>query len=376
MNGGAGLYVHVPFCVRRCSYCTFVLTTDFSSRDRYFSALRAEARMIAPEAADAPFDSLYLGGGTPSAVPPGVLASLLHDLRGTFAFAPDTEITFEANPDDVTRDAVAAWREAGATRVSLGIQALRDEELRAIERIHSAAEARRALEILLASGLAVSADLMIGIPEQPRSGFVADVEELAATPVGHLSIYALELDKAKRMAEDRRLRPKRYLSDDAQADAYLDAGERLAGAGFRHDEVSNWSRPGQAARHNAKYWTRTPTLGLGVGAHELWKERRRANSASIGAYLDALEHGRRPTVEDRAIDPVERAREEIILGARTAGGVAVERIDGWLREHADAALREDWPAWQDAGLIERRGERYVLTERGFLVSSEILCRFV
>jgi len=373
---GAGLYVHVPFCVRRCSYCTFVLTTDFSSRDRYLAALRAEAAMTAEEARNAAFDSLYLGGGTPSAVPAGLLGELLRDLRRSFAFDADTEVTIEANPDDVNADAVSAWRAAGATRVSLGVQSLRDGELRAIDRIHSADEARRALRLLLESGLSVSADLMIGIPEQPRSGFLADVDELSTTAVDHLSIYVLELDRAKPMAEDRRRRPERYLDDDGQADAYLEAGERLAGAGFRHDEVSNWSRPGRASRHNAKYWTRAPTLGLGVGAHELWGERRRANTASLGAYLDAVEHGRRPTVDDRPVGALERAREEIILGARTAEGVAAERIDGWLRDHADASLREDWAAWREAGLVERRGDRYVLSERGFLVSSEMLCRFV
>ncbi len=376
MSEAAGLYVHLPFCVRRCSYCTFVLTTDFSSRDRYLAALRREASIAASAAEGARFDTLYLGGGTPSAIPAERLAALVDDLRRVFSISAGAEVTIEANPDDVSEEAVETWEAAGASRVSLGIQSLRDEELRAIERIHSGADARRALGVLLASGLGVSADLMIGIPGQTGSGFLTDAGELAATALGHLSVYVLELDKAKRMDEDRRLRPERYLSDDEQAEAYLAAGARLAEAGFEHDEVSNWSRPGRKARHNRKYWTRTPTLGLGVGAHELWNERRRANTASLGAYLDAIEHGRRPTVEDRAIDPVEREREEIILGARTAEGVAAERIDGWLRERGDDALREDWEAWQGEGLIARRGDRYVLSERGFLLSSEILYRFV
>src|SRR5512142_1974808 len=178
----------------------------------------------------------------------------------------------------------------------------------------------------------------------------------------------LELDKAGRMAEDRRRRPERYLSDDAQAEAYLEIGRILSAAGFRHDEVSNWSRPGAEARHNAKYWRRTPTLGLGVGAHELWNERRRANTASIGSYLDALSRGVRPTASDQPIDEVERQREEIILPARTREGIAVARIESWLAERGDAALREDWLRWIDAGLIRREADRYVLTERGFLVS--------
>jgi len=376
VSSAAGLYVHLPYCVRRCAYCTFVLTTDFSTRDRYLAALASEASLAASTARGLPFDTLYLGGGTPSAVPAPQLASLIGDLLAIFPFAAKSEVTVEANPDDVAPPAIEAWRAAGVTRVSLGVQAFRDEELRAIDRIHSAEEAGRALAALLESGVDVSCDLMIGIPGQKREGFLADVERLAATDLGHVSVYILELDKAKRMAADRERNPELYLSDDAQAEAYLEAGRRLTAAGFGHDEVSNWSRPGREARHNAKYWRRVPTVGLGVGAHEFWNARRRANTASLGAYLDAISRGRRPTAEDRAIDELESQREEIILGARTRDGVAVSRVDGWLAERGDAALREDWSAWQEDGLIEKRGDHYVLTERGFLLSSEILCRFV
>ena len=372
----AGLYVHVPYCVRRCSYCTFVLTTDFTTRDRYLDALRREAEIVAPEASGARFDSLYLGGGTPSAVPAASVAALIRDLRAAFAFEAGSEITVEANPDDVSSEAAASWREAGATRVSVGIQSFRDDELRAIDRIHTGEEAARALEVLAEAGLSIAADLMIGIPGQSREGLLGDAARLAAGPAGHVSIYILELEHAGRVAHDRRLRPEIYLSDDAQADAYLEAGRLLSAAGFRHDEVSNWSRPGSEARHNAKYWRRVPTLGLGVGAHEFWNDRRRANTASLGAYLDALGRGRRPTAADRAIDDHERRREEILLGARTRDGIPAAVLDRWLADRGDAVLRDDWEAWIAEGLIERREDRYVLTERGFLVSNEILYRFV
>jgi oxygen-independent coproporphyrinogen III oxidase len=372
----AGLYVHLPYCVRRCGYCTFVLTTDFSTRDRYLGALAAEASLAAAQAPGARFDTLYLGGGTPSAVPAPQLASLLDEMRRIFPLGETPEVTIEANPDDVSAASISSWRSAGITRVSLGVQSFRDAELAAVDRIHNAADAQRALALLVESGMDVSCDVMIGIPGQAAEGFLADVERLAASGIGHVSVYILELDRARRMADDRQRRPERYLSDDAQAEAYLEGGRRLAAAGFRHDEVSNWSRPGKEARHNGKYWRRAPTIGLGVGAHEFWNERRRANTSSLGAYLEAVGRGKRPTSEDRAIETVEREREEIILGARTRSGVAAERIDGWLAERADAALRDDWEAWLGEGLVERRGDRYVLTERGFLLSSEILCRFV
>jgi oxygen-independent coproporphyrinogen-3 oxidase len=372
----AGLYVHIPYCVRRCSYCTFVLTTDFSTRDRYLAALHREANFVGPETERTVFDSLYFGGGTPSAISAASLAVLLDAFRRAFAFTVDAEVTIEANPDDVTPETVAEWGAAGATRISLGVQSFRDDELRAIDRIHSSSQAQQALDRLLGSGFSVSCDLMIGIPGQKREGFLADVDRLAASPIGHLSIYVLELDKAKPMAEDRKRHPERYLTDDELAEAYLEASRRLADAGFRHYEVSNWCRPGQEARHNTKYWNRTSTIGLGVGAHELWGGRRRANTSSLGKYLDALENGRRPTTIDQPVEGIEREREEIILSARTSEGIPAARIDGWLRERADVALQEDWRAWEKEGLIDRREDRYVLTERGFLLSSEILCRFV
>jgi oxygen-independent coproporphyrinogen-3 oxidase len=371
-----GIYVHLPYCRTRCGYCAFVVTTDDSTRDAYLGALELEAAIVEKEAAGVPFDSIYLGGGTPSLIPTDGLARLLAGLRRRFDVLPGAEVTMEANPDDVTLELARAWKAAGVTRISTGVQSLDDRELEAVGRRHDARAARDAVESLLRSGLSVAADLILGLPEQTRETFTASAAELARSGVEHLSIYLLETDKSKAIEEDRRERPDRYLTDDAQADLWLETGENFHRLGLRHYEISNWSRPGREARHNVKYWRRVPTLGLGVSAHELWSDRRRANVSALPVYLDSLNRGTRPTALDRPLAAEERARERIFLGLRLREGVPATEIEDVVRSSPDRTLPQDYRDWFEAGLLRADGGRVCFSERGFLLSNEVLCRFV
>jgi oxygen-independent coproporphyrinogen-3 oxidase len=375
LSQAAGLYVHLPYCRSRCGYCAFVVTTDESSRTDYLEALEREAVLLGPETAGVRFDSLYLGGGTPSLVPASDLNRLAADLRRRFRFEADSEVTLEANPEDVTDERREAWRRAGVNRVSVGVQSFADGELEAVGRRHDAAGARRALDRLAASGLSLSADLILGLPGQTRATFRESVSELAPR-VDHVSIYLLETDKARALEEDRRARPERYLSDEEQADAWLEAAEFLAGSGFTHYEISNWCRPGRAARHNVKYWTRTPTLGLGVSAHEFWSGRRRANVSGLPQYIARLRAGDRPLALDDPVSDEAAEREGIVLGLRLAVGVDASAVEGWIEESGDSTLAADYGLWLDEGILVREESRLRFTERGFLLSNEVLCRFV
>lgn len=375
MTDAAGLYVHLPYCRSRCGYCAFVVTTDESSRSDYLDALSREAAIVEPEASGARFDSLYLGGGTPSLVPEEDLSRLTGELARRFRFEPDSEVTLEANPEDVTEARRDAWRRAGVNRVSVGVQSFDDGELAAVGRRHDAAGARRALDRLGGSGLSLSGDLILGLPGQTRATFRASLAELADR-VDHVSIYLLETEKSRVLEEDRRARPERYLSDEEQADAWLEAGETLAARGFDHYEISNWGRPGRAARHNVKYWTRTPTLGLGVSAHEYWSGRRRANVSGLPPYVARLGDGERPLALDEAVTPDAAARERIVLGLRLAAGVAAPEVEGWIERSDDPLLAADYGSWREAGILVREEGRLRFTEAGFLVSNEVLCRFV
>ncbi|MEP6769992.1 MAG: radical SAM family heme chaperone HemW [Acidobacteriota bacterium] len=372
----AGLYVHLPYCRSRCEYCSFVVTTDASSRAAYLDALETEAALEAEEASGVRFDSLYFGGGTPSLIPPADLARLTARMRAFFDFAADSEITMEANPDDVSLELARRWSDAGINRVSLGVQSFADRELSAVGRRHDAATARSALSALLDAGFSVSGDLILGLPEQTEETFRSSARELAASGVGHVSVYLLETEKSKIIEEDRARRPERYLADDAQADLWLELGETLSDAGLQHYEISNWARSGARARHNEKYWRRVPTLGLGVSAHELWSERRRANVSGLAAYCETLAAGRRPTALDRTIDAAEEARERIVLGLRLTEGVPEDEIEAWIQTEGDPRLSGDYADWRAAGWLISSPGRIRFSELGFLVSNEILCRFV
>ncbi|HKA36150.1 MAG TPA: radical SAM family heme chaperone HemW [Thermoanaerobaculia bacterium] len=373
---GSGIYVHLPYCGSRCGYCAFVVSTDRSTAGAYWNALDREMELVGPEASGAYFDSLYLGGGTPSLTPEAELRHLLDGLRRSFAVSPGAEVTLEANPEDVTAVSAQAWASAGVNRVSVGVQSFEDRELSAVGRRHDSAGASGALETLAGRGFSLSGDPILGLPEQTAASFRRSVARLGGSGVEHVSVYLLEAEKSRTMEEDRRLHPERYLSDDEQADAWLEMGESLSAAGFRHYEISNWAREGRQARHNVKYWRRTPTLGLGVSAHELWAGRRRANVSGLERYIGELESGRRPVARDQALGADEERREAIVLGLRLSEGVASGRFGEAVREFGDAALGADSEAWLEAGLLEEAGGRIRFTERGFLLSNEILCRFV
>jgi oxygen-independent coproporphyrinogen-3 oxidase len=319
---------------------------------------------------------VYLGGGTPSLLPAGAIVRLLDTLRSRFRVAGGAEVTLEANPEDVTGPAVEAWRDAGVNRVSVGVQSLQDAELSAVGRRHDAAKAHAALATLTRSGVSTSADLILGLPEQTPQSFRRSVAEVCDADIGHVSVYLLEAEKSKTIEEDRRRRPDRYPSDDLQAELWQEMNETLAARGFGHYEISNWARPGREARHNRKYWSRTPTLGLGVSAHELWDGRRRANVSSLETYLGRLEAGERPLAFDLPVTPEEAAREEIFLGLRVAEGVPTTRIEAFVSAAGDVSLWNDYEDWLAEGILERRGDRVAFTERGYLISNEVLSRFV
>jgi oxygen-independent coproporphyrinogen-3 oxidase len=372
-----GIYVHLPYCRSRCEYCAFVVTTDDSTRNRYLAAVEREAGLLSEEAERAAFDSLYFGGGTPSLVPGPELGRLARAFRSSFRLLPSAEVTLEANPDDVTPERLDEWRAAGVNRLSVGVQSFADQELSAVGRRHDADRAREALELVRRAGFSFSGDLILGLPDQTRESFLASACELAATGAEHVSVYLLETEKSKAIEEDRRRRPERYLSDDAQADLWLELGELLAERSFAHYEISNWALPGRAARHNEKYWRRVPTLGLGISAHELWASRRRANVSSLPVYLDSIEAARRPTALDEIVSPEAEARERLVLGLRLAEGVAAGELEGWIAERGDARLGDDYAGWREQGLLVEEPEgRVRFSERGFLISNEVLCRFV
>lgn len=369
MRRDAGLYVHIPFCATRCAYCTFVTSTEVGLLDRTVLATAAEIARCA-RAARLPLGTVYLGGGTPSLLPGAAVETLLSRVRGGFALLSGAEITLEANPDDVSPGKVAAWVRAGVNRVSLGVQSFAESVLSALRRRHGAEEARVAATTILDSGLELSVDLMLGLPGMSERDLDATLAETVRLRPHHVSVYLLEMDKPHALARLAARRPELFPSEDLAARQYLRAGRALVAAGYRHYEVSNFSLPGHAARHNLRYWTGHTVFAVGVAAHGQAGRRRWANLDTLAAYLEAIEGGGGVRAWSRRLGDGEALRESVMLGLRLARGVPVGRV----RDCAVAApeFGERLEDFMRLGLARLRGGRMRLSPRGWLLSNELL----
>jgi oxygen-independent coproporphyrinogen-3 oxidase len=369
-----GIYVHYPWCVHRCPYCDFAVSTAPPLQGRYTDALLRELALRAPQLDGLAASSVYVGGGTPSLWDPAEVARLLGALRARFALGADAEVTIEANPESVDPGRLAAWRAAGVSRVSLGVQSFDPAVLAKLGRRHGPEAAERAVRDAVAAFPNVSVDLIYGARRSSPETARGDARRLAALGVPHVSAYALTLD-ADVLAEEvplARMRREGRLplpgDDDVVAQARALRAE-LRRAGLRRYEVSNFARPGFESVHNRLYWAGAAYLGLGVGAYGYVPATptgtRYGNARDPGSYLAAVEGGRSPTVEEDRLGAREVAEERVMLGLRTREGIA---LDDLAAAEVSALVR--------ARLAVRRRGRLVLTSRGLDVHSAIAGRLM
>jgi oxygen-independent coproporphyrinogen III oxidase len=348
-------YLHLPFCATHCAYCPFVISTNMALEDRYFDALAAE---IDARYDGAPLDTLYLGGGTPSR---SSLANLTRIVT-RFRLAAGAEVTLEANPEDVTAASLDAWRRLGVNRVSIGVQSFRDDELRAIGRIHDAARAREAVALAVSSDVRTNLDLILGLPGQTVAAFGESLDAAIALGAGHLSLYLLDLDeKTPLQALVARGRVALPEEDDVAA-LYVDAVERLGRAGLMQYEISNFARTGEESRHNLRYWRREPYDGFGLGAHSFIDGRRFANTRDMHRYLADPVHAQDFS---ETLTAAEERHERLFLALRQAGGIdyaaLIELCGQEGQAWSERGLREGW--------LRRAGSRVGFTPAGFLLSN-------
>jgi oxygen-independent coproporphyrinogen-3 oxidase len=347
-----GIYFHIPFCSKRCDYCAFATWTDrHHLQAEYLDACRAElARAEVPLAT-----SVFVGGGTPSLVDPSALARLL---RGV-ALAEDAEVTVECNPDNVTADLLATYRDAGVTRISLGVQSTVPHVLASLGREHDQAAVRRAVDFVAEAGFSTfNVDVIYGAAGESVADWettLHDVLALEPRPP-HVSAYALTVEAGTPLAAQ----PARHPDDDDQATKYLLTERLLSAGGLANYEISNWAQPGHECRHNFLYWSQGDYRGIGCAAHSHTRGRRWWNHRTPERYIDAIRSG--ASVESGAEDLADDVREEeaLQLLLRTRDGVPVGALD-----EADPDL---------AGLIERCGDRLVLTVAGRLLANEVALR--
>jgi oxygen-independent coproporphyrinogen-3 oxidase len=426
-----GVYIQVPFCQTKCTYCNF--HTGVVSRDRYQPYANAVCREIesegrsfshtkdnrsregvlttkapellggrsfssdikasqlagalAPEAEHLTVDSIYFGGGTPSLLEPSALAQILDSLRTTYQFAAP-EITIEADPETITAGKAESWRIAGFNRVSLGVQSFNDHELQATGRMHRRADIYNATKVLRAAGFDnISMDLIAGLPHQTRESWETSITELLDLRPEHISIYMLEVDESSHLGKESLAGGTRYSaaaipSDDAQAEFYESACARLAAAGYEHYEISNWALPGRRSRHNLKYWRREPYLGFGAGAHSFDGKTRWANVHDSAQYVAAIEQGISPREQIEPVTSEQALEEEFFLGLRQLGGIDLGRIE---REYSGngngttsrfAAIRRQADLLCSQKLLNLEGNRLILAPNQLTISSSILAELL
>ena len=299
------LYVHIPFCRSKCGYCDFCSGHALDLKDRYLAALCRERASLPPAG---PLDSVYLGGGTPSWVPPEDLRPLFEGLN----LAPGAEITLEANPEDIIPANLDAWRALGINRISVGVQSLREAELDALGRRRSVRESRMAMELLAGSWDNWSVDLIAGVATQTEESLRAMIGEVLEHRPPHLSLYALEVKAGAAVAP---------LDGDFTADLLLQAWDLLHASGYRHYEISNFCRPGRESRHNMGYWKRDPYRGLGASAHSFMDGIRFWNRSVPEEYVRTVEESRNPREGEDVLDEVQARWEAFFLQLRLDEGV-------------------------------------------------------
>jgi oxygen-independent coproporphyrinogen-3 oxidase len=341
------LYVHVPFCTRRCSYCDFsIAVRHVVPVSDYVGAVGAELQLRFPGNERWDIDTLYFGGGTPSRLGPDGVTRLLEAIRGRVSLAPDAEVTLEVNPEDATVEAAIAWRAAGVNRVSLGTQSFDDRALAWMRRTHDAASALNAVEAVRTAGIDnVSLDLIFALPTILERSWESDLERALALAPSHVSLYGLTVEHATPLGRWVERGEIAEPPEERYEVEFLRAHDVMTAAGFEHYEVSNFARPGRRSRHNWAYWSGAAYAGIGPAAHSFDGSRRRWNTASYEQWRRRLLAGEDPVAGDEALTPGNRAVEEAYLGLRTTAGLRlsareVASVRPWV-EAGWATLEDD-----------------------------------
>ncbi len=366
-----GLYVHVPFCAAICNYCNFNRGLyDEALKTRYVAALLTEIQRAGD---GTPADTIFFGGGTPSLLEPHEIGAIVAALRQGFAVTPDAEVTLEANPETVTVDRLAGFREAGVTRVSFGAQSFRDEELIRLSRLHSADRAAAAVGEARAAGFDnVSLDLMMWLPQQTIAQWMSSVDRLIQIAPDHASLYLLELYPNAPLREAMARERWSLAPDDDAADMYLAAMARLDDAGYEQYEISNVARGGRVARHNLKYWEDGEWLGFGCGAHSTRDGRRWKNRSATVEYVDAVGANLPLAVDERVMSAQERAEEAAFTGLRLTAGVDLDAVHRRYGIDLWSERRSALTPFVEAGILTYDVGRLWLSRRGMLLANEVM----
>jgi oxygen-independent coproporphyrinogen III oxidase len=365
------LYLHVPFCTWVCKYCDFNAYAVLDGLiPPYVEALAREIDAAVDTLPIGPIETVFIGGGTPSLLTIDQLRLLMDHIRSV-GLAPNAEVTLEANPSNVTSEKVAGWLGAGVNRLSVGVQSLRPDALRFLERLHSGADAITAIRRARAGGFAnINADLLYGVPGVNRSGWLESLDAVLAEGIQHLSAYELTVESQTRLGQEVRTGLVQMPDADDQLEQYWAAAARLETAGYGHYEISNWSQPGFACRHNLAAWHYQPYLGCGAGAHSMFRRNagsteRKWNVKGPHAYIKQASASGHAVAGSETLSPERAAGEAAMIGVRLLDGTTAARDFPKQRTHL-----------VDAGLLAEDDGHVRLTRRGIELANQVGAAFL
>ena len=367
------LYVHIPFCVRKCQYCDFLSgPSDEETKDRYIEALLKEIR-AAEHTEDYEIVSVFIGGGTPSALKAEAIASIMRTLQEQFFFCEDAEVTIEANPGTVDLEKLTIYRNVGINRLSLGLQSTDAEELKLLGRIHSYEEFLKSYEWAREAGFSnINIDLMFAIPGQTGEAWRQHMYQVAELNPEHISAYSLIIEEGTPFAEQNLDLP----DEDTEYQMYEDTAEILERYGYRQYEISNYAKQGYMCRHNAGYWQRREYLGFGLGASSLYGGMRFSNTHQMQEYLKESRNPDQIRKDVTVLSRNEQIEEFMFLGLRMTEGISEKKFE----ENFDARLMDVYgdilQKYEETGFMEHIETKWRLTRKGIHVSNHILADFL
>lgn len=368
----AGLYLHIPFCAKRCIYCDFFSNTDPKYKEPFLSALLREMEIRKDYLGNAPLETLYFGGGTPSRLEAADFDRIFQTVDRLFGLGSCSEITLEANPDDLTPDYIARLRSFPFNRISMGVQSFDPGDLRFLNRRHTAEQALRAVESCREQGFSnLSIDLIYGLPGQTPEKWAANLAQALRLDIPHLSAYHLIYEEGTALYRLREAGKVKPVDEEESVAFFSTLIDTLSAAGYLHYEISNFARPGCFSRHNTSYWTGEPYLGLGPSAHSYNGTERAWNPSSLPLYIKGMEEGN-SILETESLDLYTRYNDFIITGLRTMWGIRLSDLREKFGERLAAYCERQAAFFINQGLLIRSGESLVLSKKGIFISDGIM----
>lgn len=370
----SGIYIHIPFCHKRCIYCDFFLVTNPNLTGKFLEALNKEIELSAPLYKENEFDTIYFGGGTPSVLSPIQISEIIRIVDKNFNIGGNPEVTIEANPEDLNKGNIPGYRDAGVNRISLGVQSFNNGELKFLTREHTAEEAIRVIENIKESFDNLSIDIIYSLPGQTTNDLNYSLQKAVEMGAPHISAYALTFEKRTvlfKQYEDGLVNPN---NEETESHMYRFVSDTLTENGYEHYEISSFSKPGYEARHNSKYWELKNYLGLGPSSHSFFNGKRWNNVRSIGGYANVLSEDKLPKENQTKPDTEELLFEYVMTSLRSKG-VEFRKFKEISGKDFIKTKEQAVKILVDNKLAEINNERFKLTRKGFSIADEIIAKY-